>query len=321
MISESKATIQRLDVARAPLRRALLCAALVPTLALGGLASPQTASATAPLKATEEEQVAPEPEAAAPEGASGGPESSEGAEAVGAPVDMNDTDALNAAAVQRFQAKDFEGAAQLFERAFEIDPNPNYLFNIGRVYEQSGDINKAVDYYQRFVQSPGVELESRELALKRLRVLREIQKETQAPEQTPPPEQPPPEPEGPEPGATGPVDGGDPPGKLSTLEIAGYAVLGVGGAALIAGGVFGGLALSQQSELDSQMSFENRQEIIQSGETNALVADIMFISGGALAVAGLVMAVVGRSKRKRALAQSPRWTFSPGRQVGLVYHF
>ncbi len=308
MISESQATNQRPGLQR----RALLSAALVPTLALGGLAVPQTSHANAPLKATEEEQVALAPEVPVAEG---------GASSEAPDIDMNDTDALNAAAVQRFQAKDFEGAAELFERAYEIDPNPNYLFNIGRVYEQSGDINKAVDYYQRFVQSPGVELESRELALKRLRVLREIQKETQGPEETPPPNQPPPDPEGPDPGTSGPLDGGETPSQLSTLEIAGYAVLGVGGAALIVGGVLGGLALSQQSKLDGQMSFENRQEIIQSGETNALVADIMFASGGALAITGLVMALVGRSKRKRALAQSPRWAFSPGRQVGLVYHF
>ena len=286
--------------------RALVCAALLPTLALGGLTlTPARADAAAPLKATEEEEVASAGEAGGEEPAA---------------IDTEDTDALNAAAVERFQNKDYEGAVELFERAYSIDSQPNYLFNIGRVYEESGKIDKAVEYYQRFVQSPGVDLESREIALERLRVLREIQKEITGPEK-PPPDQVEPEPEPEGPSNDPPVDDGEAPRKLSKLEIAGYSVLGVGGAALIIGGVFGGLALSQQSELDTQMSFENRQEVISSGTTNALVADILFISGGALAVTGLIMALVGRSKRKRALAAAPRLTFSPGRPVGLVYHF
>ena len=65
-----------------------------------------------------------------------------------------------------------------FEEAYAIDRVPNYLFNIGRVYEEKGDIRSAVDYYQRFVKEPGVEIEARDLALQRLRVLKGVLQET-----------------------------------------------------------------------------------------------------------------------------------------------
>ena len=55
---------------------------------------------------------------------------------------------------------------------------------IGRVFEEKGDIRSAVDYYQRFVKEPGVDIGSRELAVQRLRVLKAILNETEAPAAT-----------------------------------------------------------------------------------------------------------------------------------------
>ena len=228
--------------------------------------------------------------------------------------DAEDPNSLTDQAVARFQAKDYEGAVELFERAYENDRNPNYLFNIGRVYEESGDLDKSVEYYGRFVNEPGVDLESREIALKRLRVLKEILSQTAAAKE---PDKPPEPAEGPQEGDTPPVDDGK--RKLSGAEIAGYSVMGLGGAAMIVGGVFGGLALSQQSKLDTQMSLENRQEVIKSGETNALAADILIISGGVLVATGLIVALVGRRNARAKSKAVAR--FSPGRELGLVYHF
>jgi hypothetical protein len=153
---------------------------------------------------------------------------------------------LSGQAIERFQAKDYDAAARLFEQAYGIDKNPNYLFNIGRVYEEKGDIRLAVDFYQRFVKEPGVDIGSRELAVQRLSVLRAILRET-------------------EPAATGPTgpaagDAGaaqptakpiaDDPDPKKSMRLGGYAMLGVGGIALIVGGVFGGLALGKNSDLE-----------------------------------------------------------------------
>ena len=76
----------------------------------------------------------------------------------------SEADALSDEAVAAFKAKDYDTAIAKFQRAYEIDPQPNYKFNIGRVYEEKGDLENAVKYYQEFVQSPGVDLEAREAA-------------------------------------------------------------------------------------------------------------------------------------------------------------
>jgi tetratricopeptide (TPR) repeat protein len=217
-------------------------------------------------------------------------------------------DALNAQAVEKFQAKQYDEAAALFEQAYDLQPEPNYLFNIGRIYEESGNLAKSVEYYERFVKEPGVPLEARERGLERLRVLRAIVEET-APEPEPEPEvEPEPEPE-PEPEKKPePKPEPEPEKKPSKLRIAGYALLGTGGAVLIGGGVLGGLALGRANALEGQHTFEERDDTATRGRGMALGADIMFGVGGALAAAGLVMVLVSL---KRKPSETARAAISP----------
>ena len=67
-------------------------------------------------------------------------------------------------AVSAFEAGDFDAAIELFEQAYVEEGDPNYLFNIGRVFEEKGDLRSAIDRYEKFVNSAGVDLESREFA-------------------------------------------------------------------------------------------------------------------------------------------------------------
>lgn len=136
---------------------------------------------------------------------------------------------LSAQAIERFQVQDYDAAVRLFEEAYAIDTVPNYLFNIGRVYEEKGDIRSAVDYYQRFVKEPGVEIEARELALQRLRVLRGVLQETD-PEEQPKPEPAeatPPAAEGPRPEPQ-PEAPPLPPPPPDPKKLAGAGLLGAG---------------------------------------------------------------------------------------------
>ncbi|MES1178725.1 MAG: hypothetical protein ABUL62_30665 [Myxococcales bacterium] len=72
-----------------------------------------------------------------------------------------------------------------------------------------------------------------------------------------------------------------------------YVAFGVGGAVLITGGIFGGLALSQKSDLDAQCP--NRQctpahhSDNDSYETKKLVSGVGLIAGAALVGAGVVL--------------------------------
>lgn len=205
---------------------------------------------------------------------------------------------LSDQAIERFKAKDYDTAANLFEQAHALDPNPNYLFNIGRVYEEKGDITKAVDFYQRFVKEPGVQIESRDLAVQRLRVLKAILAETE--------QKPEPKPEGPKPEETKPDSktvakpGVDNPDPNRNMRLAGYGLLGVGGVSMIIGGIFGGLALAKKSDLDGTALANERSPLAQSGRTFALVSDVTLFTGVGLAATGLVLVLVARSRTKAA---------------------
>lgn len=239
-------------------------------------------------------------------------------------VDASDPEALSAAAVERFQAKDYDAAAALFEKAYEADPQPNYLFNIGRVYEEKGDLKNAVVYYQRFVGQSGVDLESRQTATERLKILREAiaqmaEDETPPKEQTPPKEDPTPQPTVDD----TVTDQGDADSARRTraIRITGYSLMGAGGAGLIIGAVFGGLASGTVKEADADPFVDRKAAFRDRARTQARVADAMFITGGVLAAAGLVLVLSTLGRKKAGKSDvSRRTVWSPvigPQQVGL----
>jgi hypothetical protein len=217
---------------------------------------------------------------------------------------------LSAQAIDRFKAKDYEGAARLFDEAYKLDPNPNYLFNIGRVYEEKGDIRAAVDYYQRFVKEPGVEIESRELALQRLRVLKAILHETDAqnkPADAPPKDTPPPVAEGPK-DEPKPVQPPAEDPKYKKMWTAGFVMLGVGGVGMAVGGILGGVTLSKQKQLEGLHDYDARVELAEQGRGLALGTDVLLSVGGVLVLTGVILVGVSASKRRsKAVADRRVW--------------
>lgn len=223
--------------------------------------------------------------------------------------EKSEAEKLSEEAISKFQEKDFEGAAALFEEAYSIDPQPNYLFNIGRVYEEAGNLDKAVEFYGKFVKQPGVDLDSRGVALERLKVLREILKETEEPEEgedKPPPDvEEPEEPEPVEPPPPEPVDDGSAK-KRKTMRGAGFGLLGVGAAAVIGGAVAGGLAQGDNNAAGEAATPAEGQDLLDSSRTKAVAADVLFGVGGALVLTGVILVAVGSKKSK-----SERVAFTP----------
>lgn len=292
--------------------RSLVCSTLAIVLAAAPTL-PVLAAAPSKSKAKKakvEETEAPKAEEAAPpaEPAPDGPE------------------AFSAAAVERFEAKDYDAAVELFEKAYAADPQPNYLFNIGRVYEEKGDLENAVVYYQRFVGQSGVDLESRQAATERLKVLREALAQMKGEGTDEPPKDEPPKDEGTgEPQVDQPVadDGEDAKAakRKKTLRITGYSLMGVGGVGLIVGAVFGGLAQASVKDADADPFVDRQQAFRERATTQAHVADAMFITGGVLAAAGLVLVLttLGGKKAKADVAKSV-WSPVVGpQQVGLGF--
>jgi hypothetical protein len=94
---------------------------------------------------------------------------------------------------------------------------------------------------------------------------------------------PPPEglPAAPEPNPFGPDAAGAAP---SSSKLPSYIMWGVGGASLIVGAVFGGLALAAKSDFNDSPSFDRADTV----DHRALVADVAFGLGAVLAITGTV---------------------------------
>lgn len=228
-------------------------------------------------------------------------------------ADKVQAEQLSAQAIGEFNGKNYDKAVELFEQAYDLDPQPNYLFNIGRVYEEAGNLESAVDFYARFVKQPGVDIDAREVALERLRVLRAILEETKQPD---PEVEPEPEPE-PEPQPEPEVEPVPDPGiekdkrKRKAMRGAGFGLLGVGAGALIGGAVLGALAQSDNTRADEAASLADRQDLLGSSKGKALGADIMFGVGGALLVTGVVLVVLGYKKPKTGSRVAVSPSFGP----------
>lgn len=79
-------------------------------------------------------------------------------------------------AVGLFRDKSYREAIAVFRQVFERDPNPFVLFNIGRCYEELGELEDAAKYYQRSVGLEGLPREAKVDALMRLEHMEETLK-------------------------------------------------------------------------------------------------------------------------------------------------
>ncbi len=185
---------------------------------------------------------------------------------------------LTSEAAQAYEAGEYDRAVSLFKQAYALRNVSNILYNIGRIYEDAGDIDGAIEYYDQFVVAPNVEQASRKDALERLTTLREVQKlQNGEPEPTEVVVQPPP---------PAPVEP-----KPRPARTAGWIFLGVGGASLITSGVFALLTQSQFDKFENAGSLQDRRAAANSGRTNAAVADVMLITGVVTGIVGGVLVI------------------------------
>ncbi len=226
-----------------------------------------------------------------------------------APAAEESFDTLTEEASEKYSEGDYDGAIALFERAYALDPEPNILFNIGRIYEESGNYEDAIVYYERFISEPQVDLDAKQVALDRrdlAKAVVEIQKKDAEPKpEEKPPEEKPPEEKPPE--ETIPVEPPEesPPPKPRNVRPIGYTLLGTGAAALIGGAVVGGLAKREETNFKTATTRDAAEAAKDRGQKLAPAADGLFIAGGILAAAGIVMLLVplrGKKAERRERA-------------------
>ncbi|MEQ9320668.1 MAG: hypothetical protein RIF41_15985, partial [Polyangiaceae bacterium] len=133
----------------------------------------------------------------------------------------------------------------------------------------------------------------------------------------------------PEPISPGPV-GGDSGSSSEGLVIAGGILTGVGGAALIVGGILGGLVFSDKSKLDEECDEPDTndgmmgcpQEVedgtLSSAKTKATVSTVMFVGGGVLAAGGVALLIIGLTGDDSGSEMAVVPQIGPG-HAGLTY--
>lgn len=200
--------------------------------------------------------------------------------------------------LEAYQAKRYDEAAETFLEAYAIIPEPELIYNAGRAYEKGLKREEAIEQYERFLTLEGTTARLRSRALESLKLLRAEIDALNAPVGVPPA------------AAVAPP----PPGINRTLEVA---LLSTGGAALVAGGVFGILALRSKADFDDATG-EDRQGLREDVERNALTADILIASGAAIAATGIVLFFVRKPSSARTASWTP--TIGPG-TVGIAGNF
>lgn len=197
-----------------------------------------------------------------------------------------------------YDAHDAPAAIAALERAYAIRPVGRLLFNIGRAHELNNDFATAADYYRRFLatnpdgQSATVAREALGIAERRAAQQAEERRQREAAQQAEAHAQE----EARQRAAAAEQQrlederrrrlAVSSPRRITVpVAVAG----GVAGAALIAGGVLGGLALSAQSTFNSNRDGATRYDASSQGGAMALGADISFGVALAAGVTGLVL--------------------------------
>lgn len=103
-----------------------------------------------------------------------------------------DFDALVASGGELFRQGKFAEARVKWQKAFELNPDPTLLFNIGSTYRREGDLQQALHYYQRYLDEAPPDAQYRAVAEEAvLNVKVQIKAKKRAAKPPPPPPPPP----------------------------------------------------------------------------------------------------------------------------------
>ena len=203
----------------------------------------------------------------------------------------------------------YEEALASFQEAYTLSGRPQLLFNVSNALERLGRYAEAVDALDRYLASG--KAKDRDVVQKRLANLKkrvEEQKKEQErltkededkrakadAEKKKPDDQPTPPPPAP------------PPPEKSNTPIAPIVLVGVGGAALVAGGVFGILTLGARGDVKDgckdtsagHLCSSDVSSSIDKEKTFGIVADVAFASGIVLVGIGVYLFVTSGDPSK-----------------------
>jgi tetratricopeptide (TPR) repeat protein len=217
-----------------------------------------------------------------------------------------DTEARAMAAFNEGQAAydrgDYQTALELFLEAQSLYSSPVFHYNIGRCYEALENYEQAITSYKAYLSgyksATGSDPDDKvniENGIARLEKQAEIARQErdkpviiQAPD-TPPPKR----------------------DNSRALLVTGGVLTGLGAGALIVGGaVFGSRAMTVSQQLDDvysgnpdELTLADARALDEQGRMAELNQIILMSAGGALAITGIALIVVGAKKAKQAKAE------------------
>lgn len=217
------------------------------------------------------------------------PPSADGEEAVASKVER-----LSEEGAELFGQAAYAEAIERFEEAYKLEPVANLLYNIALSYERMGDKDNAIVYYEKFIIAGDADPENRSKALKRARALqdeRDYNNRKNKPPQEPTPAK---------------RDDG-----LGGLAVTGIVATGLGAAMAGTGAVFGLMAQETHDNFKAARNVQDKRSFQEDAEQSALIADILFISGGVAIASGVTMIIIDSVGGNEAPANSSHWQLTP----------
>ncbi len=205
-------------------------------------------------------------------------------------------DAIVAQAVEHYGAQRYEQAIELFERAYAMQPQPELIYNIGRIYERSVQREQAVEQYERFLGLPNTTADLRARAATSLEALRTELAVLQRANQPNSDDNNSGSNGSGEPNTAIPIAPPIEEGPSNTGAVIGWLLIGTGAAALITGGLIGGIALGAEGDAEEAQSLDAFDTNAARANDLALGSDVLFAAGGAMAIAGIVILIVRASR-------------------------
>ena len=212
----------------------------------------------------------------------------------------------------------FPEAIEEFEKAYDIKPEPLFLFNIAQAHRQNGNLQRAIFFYRRYLDADPktkdrADIEKRikdaesQLAAEKERSLSPA---APAPQPAPAPptvvvmQAPAPAPQ------TTPAPAPKSEGKPGRgLIIAGIVTGGVGVLA-IGGGVFSGVHASSLYDEAYQGQYDSSKE--QSSKTFRTLEWVSFVVGGAAVATGTILIIVGATSKGESSTVALAPLLAPG---------
>jgi hypothetical protein len=216
------------------------------------------------------------------------PEISPRAEDASAATMKPDARALYDRGLAQYQAKDFAGAIDAFERGYAIDPRREFLFADAQARRLAGDCRGAVPLYQRFLETapPPVQASATHLGLSRCAQQMAAEKPAAPPVAVP---------------APAPLPPAPPPW---THDRAGAALLATGVVAL---GVGAGFLAASFAALPSAGggTYADYGAARDKADARHAVSVVAFVGGGAFIAASLARYAWMRHERRATLTLVP----------------